>query len=150
MSAQLRPATPADVEAVTALVQAAYGHYVERLGGAPRPLVDDYSEVVATQDVTVAVRDGEVVGLIVLGTDDGGLFVDNVAVHPSFQGTGAGRALLEHAEARALLQGFDSIYLYTHELMSENLDLYERIGYAEYERRAHGDGHLVYLRKPLS
>jgi len=47
--------------------------------------------------------------------------------------------------------GYDSIYLYTHERMTENIALYERIGYVEYDRRAHGrDANLlVYLRKPL-
>jgi hypothetical protein len=33
--------------------------------------------------------------------------------------------------------------------MTENLALYERIGYVEYDRRLHGDACLVYLRKQL-
>jgi ribosomal protein S18 acetylase RimI-like enzyme len=130
-------------------VQAAYGHYVERLGGPPRPMTDDYAEVVRGYDVTVADRDGEIVGLIVLGIGDEGFVVDNVAVDPAHQGAGVGRALLEHAEAAARRAGFDSIYLYTHERMTENLALYARIGYVEYDRRLHGDARLVYLRKPL-
>ena len=145
----LRPATAADVPRLTELAQAAYGHYVERIGGPPRPLTDDYAEVVRTQQVMVAERDGEVAGLLVLGTDDEGFFVDNVAVDPAHQGSGAGRALLEHAEAEARSAGFDSIYLMTHELMSENLELYERFGYVEFDRRPPGERYLVYLRKPL-
>ena len=66
----LRQATPDDVAGLTRLVQAAYGHYVERLGGPPRPLVDDYAEVVADRTVTVAERDGELVGLLVTGVDE--------------------------------------------------------------------------------
>jgi ribosomal protein S18 acetylase RimI-like enzyme len=147
--ASLRTATPADVPRLTELVRAAYGHYVERLGGPPRPLVDDYSQVVRDHEVTVAEREGEIAGLIVLGVDDEGFFVDNVAVDPSHQGTGVGRALLEHAESAARWAGFNSIYLYTHERMTENLDLYERAGYVEYDRRLHGDASLVYLRKRL-
>jgi ribosomal protein S18 acetylase RimI-like enzyme len=146
---ELRPATAADVPTLTELVQAAYGHYVERLGGPPRPLTDDYADVVRTQRVTVAERGGEVVGLIVLGVGDEGFVVDNVAVDPSHQGSGVGRALLEHAEAEARRAGFDSIYLYTHERMIENLALYSRIGYVEYDRRLHGEACLVYLRKEL-
>jgi ribosomal protein S18 acetylase RimI-like enzyme len=145
----LRPATEADVPRLTELVQAAYGHYVERLGALPRPMTDDYAEVVRSFRVTVAERDGEVVGLIVLGVDPEGFLVDNVAVDPSYQGCGVGRALLEHAEDAARRAGFDSIYLYTHERMTENLALYSRIGYVEYDRRAHGDDFLVYLRKQL-
>jgi ribosomal protein S18 acetylase RimI-like enzyme len=146
---RLRPATIEDVPRLTELVQAAYGHYVERLGGPPRPLTDDYSQVVRNSPVTVAELDGEIAGLIVLGVNAEGFLVDNVAVDPSHQGTGVGRALLEHAEAAARRAGFDSIYLYTHEKMTENLSLYARIGYIEYDRRPHGDDHLVYLRKSL-
>ena len=147
----LRQATPDDVGGLTRLVQAAYGHYVERLGGPPRQLVDDYAEVAADRTVTVAERDGELVGLLVTGVDEEGFLVDNVAVDPAHQGTGVGRLLLEHAEAQGRAAGYDSLYLYTHELMTENRDLYGRIGYAEYKRVQHG-GHLsvVYMRKPLA
>jgi ribosomal protein S18 acetylase RimI-like enzyme len=146
---RLRPATVADVPRLTELVQAAYGHYVERIGGPPRPMTDDYSRVVRESPVTVAELDGETVGLIVLGVTGEGFVVDNVAVDPSHQGSGVGRALLEHAEAAARRAGFDSIYLYTHEKLTENLALYARIGYVEYDRRPHGGDHIVYLRKSL-
>jgi ribosomal protein S18 acetylase RimI-like enzyme len=99
--------------------------------------------------VTVAERGGEIVGLIVLAITDEGFAVDNVAVHPAQQGRGVGRALLEHAEAEARRDGFHSLYLYTHKRMTENLALYERLGYVEYDRRSHGDACLVYLRKAL-
>ena len=99
--------------------------------------------------VTVAERDGEIVGVIVLEVEDGRLYVDNVAVDPRRQGTGVGRALLERAETVAREDGFDRVYLYTHELMSENLALYARIGYVEYERRQTGWARLVHLYKPL-
>jgi ribosomal protein S18 acetylase RimI-like enzyme len=149
MSVHLRPATAADVPRLTELAHAAYEHYVERIGGPPRPMTDDYADVVRRHPVTVAERDGEVVGLIVLRVTDEGFLVDNVAVDPAQQGSGVGRALLEHAEDAARDAGFDSIYLYTHERMSENLELYSRIGYTEFDRRVHGEACLVYLRKSL-
>jgi ribosomal protein S18 acetylase RimI-like enzyme len=145
----LRPATPADVPRLTELVRAAYEHYVERLGGPPRPMTDDYADVVRSAQVTVATRDGEIVGLIVLRVTSEGFLVDNVAVDPSHQGVGVGRALLEHAEDAARRAGCDSVYLYTHERMTENLALYSRIGYVEYDRRPHGQARVVYLRKRL-
>jgi ribosomal protein S18 acetylase RimI-like enzyme len=145
----VRPATPADVPRLTEVVRAAYGHYVERLGRPPRPMTDDYANVVRDDSVAVATRDGEIVGLIVLRVTGEGFLVDNVAVDPSHQGGGVGRALLEHAEVAARRAGFDSIYLFTHERMTENLALYARIGYVEYDRRLHGDARLVYLRKQL-
>lgn len=142
---ELRPATIADVPRLTELAQAAYGHYVERIGGRPRPMTDDYADVVRRHRVTVAERDGRIAGMVVLEIGADGVVVDNVAVEPADQGTGVGRALLEHAEDEARCRGCDSISLYTHERMTENRALYSRIGYVEYERRVP----LVYLRKPL-
>ena len=145
----LRPATAADVPRLTEVVRAAYARYVVGLGGPPRPMTDDYAEVVRTHRVVVAERGGKTLGLVVLGVSDEGFFVDNVAVDPSHQGIGVGKALLEHAESAARNAGFNSIYLYTHERMVENLVLYSRIGYVEYDRRPIGDARLVYLRKNL-
>jgi ribosomal protein S18 acetylase RimI-like enzyme len=54
------------------------------------------------------------------------------------------------AEAEARQAGFDSLYLYTHEKMTENLALYSRIGYVEYDRRSQGAFSLVYMRKRLA
>ena len=147
---KLRAADMADVPMLTELVRAAYGHYVERIGGPPRPMTDDYADVVRTRDVTVAERGGEIVGLIVLELSAQKITVDNVAVNPRYQGTGVGRALLQHAEAEARAGGYDAIYLYTHERMTENLTLYRTIGYVEYARRRHGSAPLVHLRKTLT
>jgi ribosomal protein S18 acetylase RimI-like enzyme len=144
-----RPATGADVSEVAALVNAAYGHYVERIGMLPRPMTDDYTEVIANQRVTVAESQETIVGVIVLTVDDEGFLIDNVAVGTSHRGEGLGRALLEFAEAEARLMGFDSIHLYTHEKMTENLAIYSRIGYVEYDRRSQGEFSLVYMRKHL-
>jgi ribosomal protein S18 acetylase RimI-like enzyme len=145
----LREATPADVPRLAELVQAAYGHYVERLGFTPRPMRDDYAEVVREKRVLVAETEGAITGLVVLATDREGFFVDNVAVDPVHQGSGVGRALLERAEADALAAGHASIYLFTAAGMTENVALYERIGYVEYDRRRHGGVELVFLRKEL-
>jgi N-acetylglutamate synthase-like GNAT family acetyltransferase len=73
---------------VAALEDAAYGHYVERLGMLPRPMTDDYTEVIANQRVTVAESHGTIVGVKVLTVDHEGLLIDNVAVDPSYRGQG--------------------------------------------------------------
>lgn len=146
---RLRAAEQADVGRITELVDAAYGHYVERIGIRPKPMRADYDEVVRERDVTVAEVDGGIAGLVVFGPGEEGFLIDNVAVDPAHQGTGVGRALLEHAEARAREAAYDSLYLYTHELMSENRALYERIGYTEYDARRFGSALVIFLRKPL-
>jgi ribosomal protein S18 acetylase RimI-like enzyme len=146
---RLRPATGSDAASVAALVDAAYGHYVERIGMPPGPMTDDYAEVIRDRQVTVAEHDGVIVGVVVLAVTTEGFVIDNVAVHPSRRGTGLGRALLRFAEAEARRAGFDAIHLYTHEKMTENLALYSRIGYVEYDRRSQGGFSLVYMRKQL-
>jgi len=132
---------------VTALANAAYGHYVERIGMLPRPMTDDYAEVIRSSQVVVAESDGTLVGIIVLAITEEGFVIDNIAADPPHRGKGVGKALLEFAEAEARRAGFDSIYLYTHEKMTENLALYARIGYVEYDRRSQGEFSLVYMRK---
>lgn len=132
---------------VADLVKAAYEHYVERIGRLPGPMTEDYVEVIHSRQVTVAERSGTIAGVIVLTVTDEGFLIDNVAVHPSRRGTGLGRALLEFAETEARRAGYDSVYLFTHEKMTENLALYSRIGYVEYDRRSRGDFSLVYMRK---
>jgi ribosomal protein S18 acetylase RimI-like enzyme len=145
----LRSAQAADAGSVAALVDAAYGHYLERIGMPPGPMTEDYAEVIRNRQVTVAERHGAIVGIIVLTVTDEGFLVDNVAVHPDHRGIGLGRALLEFAEAEARRAGFDSLYLFTHHKMTENLALYARIGYVEYDRRSQGAFSLVYMRKHL-
>lgn len=146
---QLRPAAVTDAPRLAAVARAAYGHYVERLGYPPRPMTDNYDQVIRDQQVTVAELDGRIVGFVAVGTADGRFFIHNVAVDPSRQGAGVGRSLLQLAERQARQAGFRMICLYTHQLMSENLDLYTRIGYSEYARHVVGGAPLVYLRKPL-
>jgi ribosomal protein S18 acetylase RimI-like enzyme len=146
----LRPAEAEDADEIAALVDAAYGHYVERIGRKPGPMLDDYSEVIRDCDVTVAEREGSIGGVIVLRVDDEGFLVDNVAVHPRERGRRLGRALLQFAEVQARKAGYDSIYLYTHEKMTENQALYSRIGYVEYDRRAVLRFYRVFMRKALT
>jgi ribosomal protein S18 acetylase RimI-like enzyme len=145
----LRRAHTADAPAVAALVDAAYRHYVERIGFPPRPMLDDYVQVIRDMQVTVAESRAIVLGVIVLNSNKKGFVIDNVAVHPSHRGRGVGKTLLEFAEREARRAGFDSIYLYTHEMMTENIALYSKIGYEEYDRRSQGEFSLVYMRKSL-
>ncbi len=112
-------------------------------------MTDDYAEVIHTQQVIVAERGGVITGVLVLAVADEGFFINNVAVQPSHRGTGLGRALLQLAETEARRAGFDSVSLYTHEQMTENISLYSKIGYLEYDRRQERGFSRVYLRKVL-
>jgi GNAT superfamily N-acetyltransferase len=145
-----RPAVAADAAGASACVIAAYRHYVDRNGKVPAPMRDDYGELIAKYDVTVVEHDSDIVAVLVVKEAAEGFLLDNVAVAPSAQGTGVGRYLLELAEAKALGSGFDSIYLYTQEIMVENQALYERIGYVEYARRHEIGLDRIYMRKQMT
>ena len=141
---RIRAAEPDDVEAIADIVERAYCVYIERIGLRPGPMDDDHGEQVQRGLVHVA-EDGrrdageedgaEIVGLIVLEESGDRLVIENVAVDPARQGEGIGRRLLEFAEEAARRAGIETVALYTHELMSENLALYARLGYEEDERR---------------
>jgi catechol 2,3-dioxygenase-like lactoylglutathione lyase family enzyme/N-acetylglutamate synthase-like GNAT family acetyltransferase len=145
----LRPALESDAAAVEACVHAAYQHYIKRIGRKPGPMLDDYPEVIRTRQVTVAESGGSVAGVLVLDRTAEGFLLENIAVDPAHKGKGLGRTLFELAEAEAKRAGFDSIYLYTHELMAENRALYARIGYVEYDRRVDEGLPRVFMRKKL-
>src|SRR5262245_21781177 len=123
----------------------AYAPYVERMGGQrPAPMDADYADVVAGTEAWVAESDGNVIGFLVpIGQDDG-MLLDNVAVLPSHQGHGAGRALLTLAEEQAQVGGYERISLYTNQAMLENQQLYERIGYIETEPTNPGSVRIFY------
>jgi len=143
---EVRPAQPEDAPGITACFCEAYIHYIERIGRQSNAMLYNYADVIRQFQVHVAVADSKVVGAIILKITDEGFYLDNVAVRPSIKGQGVGRSLLKLAEAEACRQGYQSIYLRTNELMTENRALYARIGYVEYDRR---DGR-VYFRKTLA
>jgi len=143
----IRPASEGDAPEIAACVHAAYRHYVARIGKPPGPMTEDYAKVVRERRVTVAESQGKIAGVVVLSVTEDGFLLENVAVDPSQRGKGLGRTLLEFAEAEARRDGFSSICLYTHEKMTENLALYAKIGYVEYDRRTEKGFARVYMRK---
>ena len=146
---RLRPARASDAPAIARCVEAAYSPYIERIGEPPGPMLDDYRQVVRDHRVFVVEGGGQIAGAIVLIEKGGTILLDNVAVPPSRQGEGIGRRLMLHAEAEARRLGYESIDLYTHQLMTENFALYARNGYEEVERRTERGFPRIYMRKRL-
>ena len=144
-----RPAAASDAAGISECVRAAYSHYIERIGTAPGPMLDDYAQVVRDHRAWVIDDGGRVVGVLVLMDKEDGLLLDNVAVLPECQGEGIGRRLIEHAESEARRLGHRHLDLYTHERMTENIAMYGRIGYEEVERRTERGFPRVYMRKRL-
>ncbi|MDQ2788132.1 MAG: GNAT family N-acetyltransferase [Chloroflexota bacterium] len=147
---EIRPARSDEARAVADCVNAAYEHYVARIGKKPAPMLADYPALIVDGFVSVIPGKVGVRGVIVMMVEDDTLFIENVAVHPADQGRGLGRALMDYAEQRARDANRDAILLYTHERMSENLTFYRNLGFVEIERRAEDGYDRVYLRKRLA
>lgn len=145
----IRPATAHDVAPVQALIEAAYALYLPRIGAKPGPMLEDYAALIAQGRVEVFEEQGQVLGVLVLIAQADGLLLDNVAVSPAAQGRGLGRQLMAHAEARARQLGLEVVRLYTNEAMSENLGLYERLGYRETHRAEQAGFRRVFMEKRL-
>lgn len=151
ISARLHRATTADAAAVRDLVRAAYFKWVPLLGREPKPMTADYDAAVRDHVVDVLRLDGEMVALIEMEPEADHLLIVNVAVSPSHQGKGYGRALLTHAEGFARSLGLGELRLYTSIHLTENVKLYERIGY-KVDREKEASPHLgvfVYMSKRL-
>lgn len=149
MTHTIRRALPGDLPIIERIVQTAYAHYVPRIGSKPGPMLDDYQEHIDQQRAHVLEKDGAVLGFVVLIPKEDAMLLDNVAVAPEAQGMGVGRALLEFAEHEALAAGFEHMRLYTHERMTENIALYQRIGYEETHRAVEIGLSRIYMRKTL-
>jgi ribosomal protein S18 acetylase RimI-like enzyme len=149
MDQDLRAATSDDLGAVEDVVRSAYSHYVSRIGREPGPMLDDYNRLIREGYVHVIEYDGTVRGVLVLLPQEDAMLLDNVAVSPSAQGLGLGRKMLEFAERAAVDAGYRSIRLYTNEAMTENIELYRRIGYCETHRVEEKGLRRVYMTKPV-
>ncbi|MFI8105699.1 GNAT family N-acetyltransferase [Streptomyces sp. NPDC086023] len=149
MSSTARPrvAVAGDLDAVRAVTDAAYGHYVARIGIRPAPMDADHAAEIAAGHVHVTGT--PVAGVVVLVPRGDHLFLDSIAVHPDAHGTGLGRQLLEYAEERARALGLPEIRLYTNALMWENQRLYPRFGCECTERRIDGVYDRMHYRKAV-
>ncbi len=130
-------------------VRAAYRHYVRRMGKEPGPMLDDYAGRVEKDEAYVIRLAGKIVGVLVLIMDDQRCLLDNVAVCSECQGRGLGRKLIDFAEQRAKQLGYKQIELYTHEVMTENIEIYKRLGYGITRRVSEKGYERIYMQKPL-
>lgn len=151
MKPVIRPARRADAAALASCVNAAFSHYIARMGGQrPGPMWADFTALVEAQRAWVAQDGDQVVGALVLEPEHrDGFHVDTVAVLPSHQGTGLGRMLLQFAEDEARRHGHASICLATNAKMTENQRFYPHIGYVETGRGTEDGYDRVFYRKVL-
>ena len=145
----IRKAADADLDQVKACAVAAYTRYVERIGKKPAPMVADFAASIEARTLFVIELDGQICGFVVCYGCNDYLHLENVAVDPRFQGLGLGRQLIDFVEQQARSAGYGSIQLYTNAKMTENLGLYPRLGYEQFDRRVENGFDRVYFSKKL-
>jgi ribosomal protein S18 acetylase RimI-like enzyme len=129
LGARLHRATSADAASVRDVTRAAYAKWVPVIGREPKPMTADYGAAIRDHIIDLLRLDGDLAALIEMRPETDHLLIVNVAVSPAYQGRGLGRALLAHAEEFTRSLGLAEVRLYTNGRFTENLRLYQRVGY---------------------
>lgn len=145
----IRLAQQADQRSIVTCVQAAYAPYRARIGKKPAPLLADYASLLVRGVVYVLEHEEGIRGVLVMMPQGNSMFVENIAIDPRFQRQGLGRTLMMFVEQQTRMHQLDDIYLYTNELMTENLHFYHHLGFKEEERRTEDGYRRIFLRKTL-
>jgi GNAT superfamily N-acetyltransferase len=97
-------------------------------------------------EVFTAVLDGVLVGVVRCSFPTGTCLVDRMAVDPDRNNSGIGRALAEHAIARARRAGVTKVWVQATPKLEEVVNLYRSLGFRESAHlRAHYWGEDVTL-----
>jgi GNAT superfamily N-acetyltransferase len=145
----LRRATDSDAQSVDNLVASAYEKYIPLIGRTPMPMLTDHRESIRANDVWVLDVEGTLVGVLELHARVDHVWIDNVAIEPTWQRRGLGRRLLQHAEDEARRIGLAEMRLLTNERYVANIAMYTRHGYVETHREPHLGTDLVYFAKTI-
>ena len=145
----MRRATPDDVDAIKALVDAAYQPWVPVLGCPPLPMRANYAEAVRAHRIDLLHAESELAALIEMALAADHLMIVNVAVSPDFRKRGLGRALLRHAEGVAREARVGEVRLYTNVLMTTNVALYRSLGFHAVREERNAAGTALHMTKPL-
>lgn len=146
---EIRKATQSDIQEIETCAVAAYTLYVERIGREPAPMVADFAAALRKGHLYVAQEDGQVTGFVVFYPKQDHVHLANVAVTPGLQKRGIGAKLIGFVEQEARQGGYSRVELYTNARMTENLELYPRLGYEQFDRRLEDGFDRIYFRKPL-
>lgn len=144
-----RRAEENDAELVREIVLAAYSKWISVIGREPTPMTADFNKAVREHGIYLAIIAGDAVGLIEIQLHADHLWIENVAVHPLWQGIGIGRRLLSHVEGKAAQAEIGEIRLQTNEAFEANITLYAALGYEIDRREPFMGGKTVFMSKKL-
>lgn len=128
------------------------------------PSVVAINAYLSSGELYVMEQDHQVIGLYVWVKDGDTLEIKNIAVHPSFQGKGLGKMLLQDATHRGRINGYRRLCIGTGNSSIAQLYLYQRQGFemaaiikdyftANYQEPIYENGiqcrHMIMLEKKL-
>ena len=142
-----RLAVEGDVQALRQTIDAAYRKYLTRMDRPPGPMLEDLPPLIEAGAVWVVGQ--PIRGLICVIPAEESLLIEIVAVDPAAQGTGLGRHLIDFAQEQARRKGLTRLWLYTNEVMTENVSLYNHLGFREFDRRREGGYNRIFMEKKL-
>ena len=145
----IRLATADDLHNVKTCARLAYTKYLARMDRHPAPMVADFARQIALEQIYVATSGPLFSGFVVFYKKSDHIYLENIAVTPESSGKGYGKALIEFVEQCAHDARVNAVELYTNEVMTENIAIYTKLGYAEIERKREDGFNRVYFRKLL-
>ena len=159
MPLSVRPANEADSAAISLLRTRANKHLAERYGLRPSCVTErSVLRAIATSRVLVAHARGVIVATLRLATKKPwaidlayfttvphALYLHDMAVEPSRQGKGLGRAMLQEAKAQARAWPSQAIRLDAYDGLHGAGGFYARCGFVEVGRATYRKTPLVYF-----
>lgn len=136
----VRPATAADRAAVVKVLQRAFADYDGRLQPPPGALGETEASVRAHLEkgsIAIAFIAGEPVGAMFIDRKGDALFLSRVSVVPEKRGSGITARMVALAEEEARRQGVHALTLRVREVLTQNVALFERLGFRETGRHGH-------------
>ena len=137
----LRDVTPADAEAVAALVRLAFARLSAAVDPPPSALRESGASIAAILAAggggAVAEEEGRLLGAAIWYEKEGGLYFGRLSVHPEARGHGIARRILATAEAAARARGLSRLLLSTRLALADNRRLFAASGFVETAYHAH-------------
>ena len=142
-----RKADLEDHEIIIVIALKAYEKYVERMGKEPAPM----RPIIQKEDVVFVCEDNkQVIVFAILVKINDQIILDSIAVDPSHQNKGIGNNFIKFIEEYLMEQKVNKYQLYTNEMMFENIDWYQKIGYKIFKKVTEKGFNRIYFEKELS
>jgi ribosomal protein S18 acetylase RimI-like enzyme len=125
----IRVATPADMQAIIPIVNAAFA--IESFLEGTRTDEDRMSEMMQKGEFLVGEEAGRIVASVYVEKRDDRAYLGMLAVDPSVQGSGLGRRMTEAAENHCRQHSCKYLDIVVLSLRPELLPLYRKLGFIE-------------------